>query len=71
MSRISDIKQWLKIASNNRSMAMIAGMERQVSKLPPDDPRTMMINELIAKKRAKLDRELIAKEEGEDESDSQ
>lgn len=71
MSRISDIKQWLKIASNNRSMAMIAGMERQVSKLPPDDPRTMMINELIVKKRAKLDRELIAKEEGEDESDSQ
>jgi len=71
MSRISDIKQWLKIASNNRSMAMIAGMERQVSKLPPDDPRTMMINELIVKKRAKLDRELIAEEEGEDESDNQ
>lgn len=71
MSRISDIKQWLKTVSNNRSMAMIAGMEHQVEKLPPDDPRTMMINELIVKKRAKLDRELIAEEEGEDESDSQ
>lgn len=71
MSRISDIKQWLKVVSNNRNIALVAGMERQVSKLPPDDPRTMMINNMIAKKRAKLDRALIAEQEDEDGSDNQ
>ena len=70
MSITSDIRQWLKTASNNRDNALIAGMEHQVAKLPPNDPRTMAINALIAKKREKLDRALIAEEEAEDGSDN-
>jgi hypothetical protein len=68
MGKLEDIKQWLKVVSNNRNIALVAGMERQVSKLPPDDPRTMVINAIIAKKREKLDRALIAEQEAKDGS---
>jgi hypothetical protein len=67
-----NIKQWFHERANNQKIALLAGMEAQVNKLPEFDARTMLIQARIAKLRASIDWTLgLEDEEVLDGSDSE